>query len=94
MPKLKPGTVIPSIDEDKAITKEAQSDRDAAPFTDEEWATAKPLARVGRPPLDVTKERITIRLSHDVVERFRTTGKGWQTRMDEALKQWIKEHGI
>jgi uncharacterized protein (DUF4415 family) len=38
------------------------------------------------------KERITIRLSREVVERFRATGNGWQTRMDEALKEWIKTH--
>ena len=33
-----------------------------------------------------TKERITIRLSRDVVERFRATGDGWQTRVDTALQ--------
>lgn len=47
---------------------------------------------VGRPRLAVTKERITIRFSREVVEYFRATGKGWQTRMDEALKEWIAEH--
>jgi uncharacterized protein (DUF4415 family) len=50
------------------------------------------LKRLGRPPAAVTKERITIRLSPDVLERFRATGKGWQTRMDEALKEWMKTH--
>lgn len=39
-----------------------------------------------------TKERITIRLSSDVVQRFRDTGDGWQTRIDAALKEWLKEH--
>lgn len=39
-----------------------------------------------------TKERITIRLSRDVVESFRATGEGWQTRMDAALKDWLKSH--
>ena len=37
-----------------------------------------------------TKERITIRLSRDVVERFRATGDGWQTRVDAALQDWLK----
>lgn len=37
-----------------------------------------------------TKDRITIRLSHDVVEHFRATGEGWQTRMDEALRESMK----
>ena len=37
-----------------------------------------------------TKERITIRLSADVVTAFRATGEGWQTRMDAALKEWLR----
>lgn len=39
-----------------------------------------------------TKERITIRLSRDVVESFRATGDGWQTRVDAALQDWLKRH--
>lgn len=39
-----------------------------------------------------TKERITIRLSRDVVERFRATGEGWQTRLDAALRDYLKTH--
>lgn len=39
-----------------------------------------------------TKERITIRLSPEVVQRFRDTGHGWQTRVDSALKEWLKSH--
>lgn len=38
------------------------------------------------------KERITIRLSPDVVRRFRATGTGWQTRVDSALQDWLKTH--
>ena len=39
-----------------------------------------------------TKERITIRLSRNVVESFRATGEGWQTRVDVALQNWLKKH--
>lgn len=46
----------------------------------------------GRPKAAVTKQRITIRLSQDVVERFRASGDGWQTRVDAALKEWLKTH--
>lgn len=46
----------------------------------------------GRPKAAETKERITIRLSQDVVKRFRASGDGWQTRMDAALKDWLKDH--
>jgi uncharacterized protein (DUF4415 family) len=46
----------------------------------------------GRPKATVTKERITIRLSPEVVDRFRASGDGWQTRVDAALKDWLKTH--
>lgn len=46
----------------------------------------------GRPKAAVTKERITIRLSKEVVDRFRSSGDGWQTRVDAALKDWLKTH--
>ena len=46
----------------------------------------------GRPKLSMTKERITIRLSPDVLESFRASGAGWQTRVDAALKDWLKTH--
>jgi len=46
----------------------------------------------GRPKALITKERITIRLSPDVLGAFRATGQGWQTRMDQALRDWLKSH--
>lgn len=54
----------------------------------------KKLGVRGRPRSVVTKERITIRLSREVVETFRATGEGWQTRMDEALREYVKEHRL
>ena len=44
------------------------------------------------PQKSPTKERITIRLSPDVVDSFRATGDGWQTRVDAALRDWLKSH--
>jgi uncharacterized protein (DUF4415 family) len=94
MPKLKP-THIPVTDiEDAAITAAAMSDPDAVPLTDAQWEAIRPGVRTGRPKAEVTKERITIRLSRDVVTQFRATGVGWQTRMDAALRQYIAEHPI
>lgn len=92
MPKLKPGTLLPTPEEDAAITAAAQADPDAMPMTEAEWAEAKPKARRGRRLAAVTKERITIRLSRDVVDSFRASGEGWQTRVDSALKDWLKTH--
>jgi uncharacterized protein (DUF4415 family) len=54
----------------------------------------KKLGVRGRPKSAVTKERITIRLSREVVETFRATGEGWQTRMDEVLREYVKEHRL
>jgi uncharacterized protein (DUF4415 family) len=48
--------------------------------------------KVRGPQKAPTKERITIRLSPEVVQRFRDTGDGWQTRVDMALKDWLKSH--
>lgn len=39
-----------------------------------------------------TKERTTIRLSRDGLARFRATGRGWQTRIDTALREWLDTH--
>jgi uncharacterized protein (DUF4415 family) len=38
-----------------------------------------------------TKEPVTVRYSRDVLEYFRTTGPGWQARMDAALKEWVAQ---
>jgi uncharacterized protein (DUF4415 family) len=92
MPKLKPTHISVTDTEDAAITAAAMSDPDAVPFTDAQWAAVKPNVRTGRPKAEVTKERITIRLSRDVVTQFRATGVGWQTRIDAALRQYIAEH--
>ena len=94
--KTKSGRLVelPTPEEDAAITAAAMSDPDSMPLTDEEWEQARPFMRRGRPLAAVTKERITIRLSRDVVERFRASGDGWQTRVDAALKEWLTTHSI
>jgi len=53
---------------------------------------AKTGMRQHGPQKDPTKERITIRLSTSVVENFRATGPGWQSRIDSALRDWLKAH--
>lgn len=80
-------------EEDAAITAAAVSDPDAVPFTDAEWEAAKPLARMGRPrsttPL---KQPTTIRFDADVLAALKATGKGWQTRVNDAMREWVKAH--
>lgn len=46
------------------------------------------------PQTSPTKISTTIRLSSDVIASFKTTGSGWQTKIDHALKQWLEEHAL
>lgn len=80
---------LPTRKENAAINAGIAADEDTYEVPDAQFAKLK---RVGRPPAAVTKERITIRLSRDVLEQFRASGEGWQTRVDAALKDWLKKH--
>ncbi len=92
MPKLKPETIMPTPEEEISIQAGIDADPDAYSLSDAEWEAVKPLVRIGRPKAAVTKEVITIRLSPEVVEKFRASGSGWQTRIDAVLKHWLKRH--
>ncbi len=92
MPKLKAGIILPTPTEDAAISAAAMADPDAVPFTDAEWEDVKPKVRRGRPLGSGTKAQITLRLDVDVVEKFRASGEGWQTRINDALKSWVQSH--
>lgn len=48
------------------------------------------LTRRGRPKLDNPKRQVTLRLDSDVIDRFRETGPGWQSRINDALRKAIK----
>lgn len=50
------------------------------------------LRSLGRSKSERAKERISIHLSPNVVDAFRATGSGWQTRIDAALNDWLKKH--
>ena len=43
----------------------------------------------GRPPLGAPKKLISLRLDPDVIERFRATGPGWQSRINTALREHL-----
>lgn len=89
MPKLKEGTVFPTDEEEKAINNGIASDPDTYELSEAEFTQLRP---VGRPPAERTKDRITIRLSSEVTEYFRNTGKDWQTRMDKILLEYVTTH--
>ena len=73
------------------------SDPDAAPdLSKGRWPEkfAKAPVRRGRPPKARPKVSTTIRFSQDVIDHFRAGGRGWQTRIDRALRDWIKQHDV
>jgi uncharacterized protein (DUF4415 family) len=51
------------------------------------------IKKPGRPLGSGIKESKTVRFDRDVLDAFRATGKGWQTRMNQALREWLLEHG-
>ena len=108
MPKLKPGTVIPQPGEDAAIAAGIAADAGSQELGADWCAMARPASEVlpqeayaelvkrphGRPKAEETKVFTAIRLDPDVLEAFRATGKGWQTRMNAALRQYLREHPL
>ncbi|HOW48454.1 MAG: BrnA antitoxin family protein [Rubrivivax sp.] len=44
----------------------------------------------GRPPIASPKEHVNIRLDADIVQAFKRQGAGWQTRMNSALREWLR----
>ena len=92
----RPIPIEPTEDEDAAIEAAVASDPDAQVWDDDApWVSASDMhpemieswrRTRGRQKLP-TKEMITIRLDADVVDYFRATGKGWQGRVNEALRR-------
>ena len=86
--------LLNSEDEEARIRKGIAADPDTHELTDEEMAELRPLSEMkrspGRPKAEATKEHVTLRLSPEVTAYFRATGKGWQTRLDEALKAYVE----
>ena len=50
------------------------------------------LVKRGRPPLKVTKQAVKLRLDRDVIAGFKLDGPGWQTRINQALREWLLAH--
>ena len=69
-------------------------DRDDAPdLSTGAWPEkfARAPVRRGRPPVARPKVATTIRLSPEVMDYFKAGGRGWQTRIDAALRDWIRK---
>ena len=85
-----PPVTVPTIEEDKIITAAAKADPDAQPLTLSQLSAMVPmLALRGRPKLANAKLLVSVRYSPEVLEYFKSTGSGWQSRMDGVLKDYV-----
>lgn len=88
----KPNSELIDDDNPEWVTEDFKH---ALPFSAlPETLQTKLARRVRGTQLAPTKARITIRLSPNVVETFKATGSGWQSRMDGALQDWLKTHAL
>ena len=71
-------------------------DEDERPASQEEMQSGLEVARRrrGRPAGSGLKEQVAIRFDRDVLDAFRSSGAGWQTRMNAALNEWLKTHSL
>ncbi|WP_323122205.1 BrnA antitoxin family protein [Burkholderia alba] len=95
--RSKPRFVVPTAREEAAINRGIAADPDTRELTDEDFAQLRPFAaviakKIGRPKLERPKEQVSIRYDADVLDAFRAGGAGWQTRMNDALRDWLNTH--
>ena len=80
-----------------AHTIQAEEYEDLPELTDDFFEKAdlyegEKLIRRGRPKSRNRKILLSVRYSPEVVEYFRAMGDGWQSRMDDVLKDWVRQH--
>ena len=95
MPKITPRRVIrmPTPAENAKILAAAKADPDAQPLTKKQLAAMVPLKSVrGRPKSETKKLLVSVRYSPEVIAYFRSTGDGWQGRMDGVLSEYVNRH--
>lgn len=91
--RSRPAVVMPTLDEDKAINAAARSDQDAQPLAPSQLRAMVPLRSVlGRPKSENRKLLVSVRYSPEVVAYFKSTGQGWQSRMDGVLRDYVERH--
>jgi len=85
--------VMPTLAEDSAITAAAKSDPDAQPLTPTQLKAMVPMRALrGRPKSENKKLLLSVRYSPAVIEYFKSTGDGWQSRMDGVLLDYVARH--
>lgn len=69
---------------DEDILANMRDDPDWADFIDVDWSKAKIV-------VPAPKTSISIRLDADIVDFFKATGKGYQTRINAVLRHYMDE---
>jgi len=92
MPKLKPGHINPTPEEDRAIDAGIAADPDTFEISDEDARKLQPVRPRGRPPLANAKQAVKLRLDPEILEGFRATGPGWQSRINEVLREHVRRN--
>jgi len=86
----RPRIVIPTPEEDRAITGAAKADPDAQPLSGKQLKAMVPMRALrGRPKSENKKLLVSVRYSQEVVAYFKSTGEGWQSRMDGVLREYV-----
>jgi len=81
---------VPSTEQDRKIRAAAKADPDAQPLTRKQLKSMVPLKTLrGRPKSESPKLLVSVRYSREVVEYFKSTGTGWQSRMDNVLRAYV-----
>lgn len=84
---------MPTTKENKTIVAAAKADPDAKPLTPKQLKAMVPMRALrGRPKSTSTKQLVSVRYSPEVLEYFRSTGEGWQSRMDGVLRAYVSRH--
>ncbi len=89
----RPSVMMPTTEENKAITAAAKADPDAQPLTPKQLKSMVPMQALrGRPKSASTKQLVSVRYSPEVLAYFKSTGEGWQSRMDRVLREYVTRH--
>ena len=89
----RPSVVMPSVLQDRVINAAAKADPDAQPLTPKQLKAMVPLRGLrGRPKSANPKQLVSVRYSAEVLTYFKSTGEGWQSRMDGVLRQYVTRH--
>jgi uncharacterized protein (DUF4415 family) len=81
--------IIPTDEEDAAINASIASDPDTFEATSDQFRAAKHGRGIQK---EATKVPVSIRLDQDVVDFFRHSGRGWQTKVNEILREYKATH--